>query len=63
MTPEQIKQLFPAGYVVYSFEGNIQSLQELFVGRAINTIRVVESLYFIVIDEFPMIDDPRIREI
>lgn len=63
MTPEQIKQLFPAGYVVYSFEGNIQSLQELFVGRAINTIRVVESLYFIVVDEFPMIDDPRIREI
>lgn len=63
MTPEQIKQLFPSGYTVYSFDGNIQSLQELFVGRGINTIRVGENLYFIVVDQFPIIDDPRVREV
>ena len=63
MTPEQIKQLFPSGYTVYSFDGNIRSLQELFVGRAINTIRVVESVYFIVVDDLPVIDDSRVREV
>ena len=63
MTPEQIKQLFPSGYTVYSFDGNIQSLQELFVGRGINTIRVVESVYFIVVDGLPIVDNPRVREV
>jgi hypothetical protein len=63
MTSEQIKQLFPTGYTVYSFDGNIQSLQELFVGRSINTIKVEENLFFIVVDSLPIIDDPRVREI
>jgi len=63
MTPEQIKQLFPTGYSVYSFDGNIQSLQELFDGRAINTVKVGENLYFIVVDSLPTIDDQRVREI
>jgi|APGre2960657404_1045060.scaffolds.fasta_scaffold04208_5 hypothetical protein len=63
MTPEQIKQLFPTGYIVYSFDGNIQSLQDLFVGRGINTVKVKDYLYFIVVDSLPIIDDPRVREI
>ena len=63
MTPEQIKQLFPSGYIVYGFAGNIQSFQELFVGREINTIKIQDNLYFIIVDQLPVIDDPRVREI
>ena len=63
MTSEQIKQLFPTGYTVYSFDENIQSLQQLFNGRSINTIKVGENLYFIVVDGLPIIDDTRVREI
>lgn len=63
MTPEQIKSLFPLGYTVYYFEGNIQSLQELFVGRGINTVTVHGNLYFIIVDGLPSIDDPRVREV
>jgi hypothetical protein len=63
MTNEDIKKMFHVNQKVYSFDGGIEELKEVFDGRGINTIKANIGLFFTVIDDMPIPSDSRIGEI